>query len=299
MNMQTQLDVQQCNRETENQKRTARSDCQIESQAREGVVCDCQGLLTPRRWQKVGPRCRGNHARGCNPTCHSGGQPDPHSTTDCRIRELTGVSFGMPWMRPAQFQTAFFNIFRNIPVRPFSNHHHSTLIKMSRLLLRRGLLLPATPQPLISQGPFLYRHGVARAASSLADASFWEAMIPKFMRRKPDSSSRKAKVKVKKDWNPATFFICIFLMIGSMSIQMIALKKDSEAFTRHADVRIGLLREVIEKIQNGEEVDVEKVLGAGDPRKEATWEEGLQQPCRVIVVEQNADGLCSFARHCP
>ena len=73
---------------------------------------------------------------------------------------------------------------------------------------------------------------------------------------------------------------------------MIALKKDSEAFNRHADVRIGLLREVIEKIQNGEEVDVEKVLGTGDPRKEATWEEGLQRPCRVSVVEQNMLTVC-------
>ncbi|KAK4457427.1 hypothetical protein QBC42DRAFT_38562 [Cladorrhinum samala] len=155
---------------------------------------------------------------------------------------------------------------------------------MSRILLRRGLLLPALSQPLISQTPLLYRHGGARAASSLADTSFWEAMIPKFMRRKPDSSSRKAKVKVKKDWNPATFFICIFLGIGSMSIQMIALKKDSEAFNRHADVRIGLLREVIEKIQNGEEVDVEKVLGTGDPRKEATWEEVLQDIAREEVA---------------
>lgn len=39
-------------------------------------------------------------------------------------------------------------------------------------------------------------------------------------------------------------------------------------------MRIGLLREVVEKLQNGEQVDVEKALGTGDPDKEAMWDEG-------------------------
>jgi hypothetical protein len=59
-----------------------------------------------------------------------------------------------------------------------------------------------------------------------------------------------------------------------MSIQMISLKKDFATFMRQSDVRIGLLREVVEKLQKGEEVDVEKVLGTGDPEKELAWEEG-------------------------
>jgi hypothetical protein len=63
-------------------------------------------------------------------------------------------------------------------------------------------------------------------------------------------------------------------LIGSMSIQMILLRKNFAAFTRQSDVRIGLLREVVEKIQRGEDVDVEKVLGTGDLEKEAEWQEG-------------------------
>jgi len=77
-----------------------------------------------------------------------------------------------------------------------------------------------------------------------------------------------------KEWNPATFFIIIFLLIGSMSINMIALKKGFETYSRQTDVRIGLLREVVEKLQRGEKVDVEKVLGTGVPEKEAEWERG-------------------------
>lgn len=83
---------------------------------------------------------------------------------------------------------------------------------------------------------------------------------------------RKTK---SKDWNPATFYIVIFLFIGSMSIQMIAMRRNFENFMRQSDVRIGLLREVVEKLQKGETVDVEKALGAGDQQKEHEWEDGM------------------------
>lgn len=62
-----------------------------------------------------------------------------------------------------------------------------------------------------------------------------------------------------------------------MSIQQIALKKSFETFTRQSDVRIGLLREVIEKLQKGEEVDVEKVLGTGDAQKEGEWQQVIEE----------------------
>jgi hypothetical protein len=89
-----------------------------------------------------------------------------------------------------------------------------------------------------------------------------------------------------KDWNPATFFIIIFLLIGSMSINMIALKKGFEAHMRRSDVRIGLLREVVEKLQKGEKVDVEKVLGTGVPEKEAEWEAGMLHLVPLGVWQQ-------------
>lgn len=100
-------------------------------------------------------------------------------------------------------------------------------------------------------------------------------MVPKPFRKSSETSATK-NVK-SKDWNPATFFIVIFLFIGSMSIQQIALKKSFETFTRQSDVRIGLLREVIEKLQKGEEVDVEKVLGTGDAQKEGEWQQVIEE----------------------
>jgi len=42
---------------------------------------------------------------------------------------------------------------------------------------------------------------------------------------------------------------------------------------RQSEARITSLREVVEKIQRGETVDVEQALGTGDPGREADWEE--------------------------
>lgn len=78
----------------------------------------------------------------------------------------------------------------------------------------------------------------------------------------------------------------MFLLVGSMSIQMIALRKSFERYMRSSEVRIGLLREVVERIQNGETVDVEKALGTGEPEKEADWEEG--------IISHDIDPLCAW-----
>lgn len=46
---------------------------------------------------------------------------------------------------------------------------------------------------------------------------------------------------------------------------------------RKAEVKIAKLREVIQKLHQGEEVDVEKVLGTGDESQELEWEEALRE----------------------
>lgn len=130
--------------------------------------------------------------------------------------------------------------------------------------------------------PTVVRHGQVQqlqrrystALPSVTQISFWQSMIPKPLRR-----SNRLKVKKAKstEWNPATFFIVILLLIGSMSIQMIALRNEFATFMRRADAKIDLLREVIEKVQNGEEVDVEGLLGTGDLEKEKEWEEVLKE----------------------
>ncbi|RSM00499.1 hypothetical protein CEP52_009079 [Fusarium oligoseptatum] len=57
---------------------------------------------------------------------------------------------------------------------------------------------------------------------------------------------------------------------------MIALRNSFDRYMRQSEARIMALREVVEKIQRGEPVDVEKALGTGNPKKEADWEEMLK-----------------------
>ncbi|KAF4264054.1 hypothetical protein KXW98_007909 [Aspergillus fumigatus] len=109
----------------------------------------------------------------------------------------------------------------------------------------------------------------------IAQPSLWQSMIPKFIRnRRAKAETSPAK---SKEWNPASFYIIIFILIGSQAIRMIALKNEYNAYTRSTDAKIRLLREVIEKVQRGEKVDVEKLLGTGDEAKEREWEEVLRE----------------------
>ncbi|MCJ1251359.1 hypothetical protein MMC30_008591 [Trapelia coarctata] len=135
-------------------------------------------------------------------------------------------------------------------------------------------------------------HRYASTAESLprvAQPSFWHSIVPRFLREQ-DRTSDKIQAPKSKEWNPATFYIVIFLLIGSNAIQMIALRNDFLAFSRKADAKIGLLREVLERIQKGEEVDVKGLLGTGDKDQEREWEEVLREIEKEgPVIESKAD----------
>lgn len=102
-------------------------------------------------------------------------------------------------------------------------------------------------------------------------------MIPTFMRK-----GRSRKAGASKEWNPATFYIVMFTLIGSQAIRMLTLKNNYAAYRRTTDAKIELLKEVIERVKNGEKVDVERLLGTGDEAKEKEWEEGELQ---ITVTE--------------
>lgn len=117
-----------------------------------------------------------------------------------------------------------------------------------------------------------------RLSSSLptvAQPAFWRSLVPKPFRREErlpdDPMIQRVRPKRSRQWNPATFYIVVFLLIGSMAINSISLRQSFETFMRQTDVRIGLLREVVERIQRGEKFDVEKALGAGNAAKEQEW----------------------------
>ncbi|GAB7345163.1 hypothetical protein MBLNU457_3548t1 [Dothideomycetes sp. NU457] len=118
----------------------------------------------------------------------------------------------------------------------------------------------------------------------VASTSIWNSIIPKAFRHPSDPVSiaernraKALKAQKPKEWNPATFFIVIALLIGSNAIQMIALKNQRRNFSRKAEAKIALLREVIERVQKGEDVDVEGILGTGKPEQEQEWEEVMRE----------------------
>lgn len=77
-----------------------------------------------------------------------------------------------------------------------------------------------------------------------------------------------------KEWNPATYFILIWILIGSNGIHFLNLKRTYTMSSRQADNKIALLQEVLRKVQAGEQVDVEKILGTGDALAEQEWHDG-------------------------
>lgn len=113
-------------------------------------------------------------------------------------------------------------------------------------------------------------------------------MIPRFIRDRKARDARKSE-----EWNPATFYIIIFILIGSQAIRMLLLKNDWKAYTRSTDAKIGLLREVIERVKRGEQVDVEKLLGTGDMGKEREWEEGAFSYISYLCMELCLGIICS------
>ena len=109
----------------------------------------------------------------------------------------------------------------------------------------------------------------------IAQPSLWKTFIPRFMRRDPSNLLPKDHKHVGF-WsrflaNPASSVIILGMLTGNAAIHIIRIKKDTKLNSRKADQKIELLREVIRRVQNGENVDVERLLGTGDPKMEEEW----------------------------
>lgn len=115
----------------------------------------------------------------------------------------------------------------------------------------------------------------------IANPSLWSGLVPKFLRRAQDPveaaerAQRKAtRPKVRNEY---TVFIVLGILVGSNAIQLIALRNEMLNFSRKTDAKLELLREVVQKVKNGEDVDVRGLLGTGDPAHEKEWEEVMRE----------------------
>ncbi len=132
-------------------------------------------------------------------------------------------------------------------------------------------------QLYVRNGSFLQSRSVSSSAQNLprvAQPSIWQSFVPRVLRNRSDTASES---NPKRATNPATYFIWIYLLIGSQAIRIIQVQTEFNTFIRRAELKIEKLREVIEALQRGEEVDVEKTLGTGDEIQEREWEEALKE----------------------
>ena len=155
----------------------------------------------------------------------------------------------------------------------------STTVNYQRLVAVYRVSLQSLPFQLsrpFNASHFQYYQTYSTSTENLprvAQPSVWHSIIPKAF-RSPKASRALTKPQRMKEWNPATFFICIFLLIGSNAIQMLTLKNEYSSFSRKADAKIRLLKDVLDRVQRGENVDVEKALGTGDEEQEQEWRDG-------------------------
>ncbi|KAL1954496.1 hypothetical protein VTO42DRAFT_1107 [Malbranchea cinnamomea] len=113
-----------------------------------------------------------------------------------------------------------------------------------------------------------------RGLPRIANPSLWTSIVPKFIRERNSGIPQKAK---STEWNPATFFIVMAILIGSQAIRILSVRNDYDNFVRTTDAKIRKLREVIEKLNRGEEIDVREALGTGNPDAEAEWKQIIEE----------------------
>lgn len=116
----------------------------------------------------------------------------------------------------------------------------------------------------------------SRALPKIGQPSIWQSVIPRALRNGFEEASEPT-TKKKRAPNAATYFIWIYLLIGSQAIRILQVKSDFDVCMRRADIKIGKLRDVVDALQRGEEIDVEKALGTGDEEQEREWELVLRE----------------------
>lgn len=143
----------------------------------------------------------------------------------------------------------------------------------SRLLRRRVFASELSTLHTLVNFHFAFR----RAGStyrSVFSLSLWKSLIPKPLRNLAISPTH---IRICSQPDPMTFYILMFLLIGSMSIHLITLRKAMDHFESQSYVQIEAMKELIEKLRNGQTVGAETSLGVRSLHKENS---------RKILIEE-------------
>jgi hypothetical protein len=121
----------------------------------------------------------------------------------------------------------------------------------------------------------------------VANPSLWRSLVPKALRRDGQNASDPTQPK-SKAWNPATIFIVLGILVGSNAINILALRREMLNFSRKTEAKLAILRDVLKRVKDGEDVDVEKLLGTGNPDQEKDWEAKVAAREVAKAAEQDA-----------
>ena len=100
-------------------------------------------------------------------------------------------------------------------------------------------------------------------------------MVPNARSTPGGRRSKGGSSRFVRFWRfPATPFMMLGLLLGSQSVRLIVLRMDREKMREKTEARLRTLREVLEAVMAGEDVDVRARLGTGKEQDEREWEEG-------------------------
>ncbi|DAA74823.1 TPA_exp: hypothetical protein A8136_2241 [Trichophyton benhamiae CBS 112371] len=141
--------------------------------------------------------------------------------------------------------------------------------------------LPILPRTCSCQSRFTLQQyqciSTGRMTPKIADASMWNSVIPKFLRSGSQKGPKQGADAGIMERHPSVFYILMFILIGSQAIHLLQLRTSHENFLRSTNSKIRQLSEVIDRLKNGEDVDVRKTLGTGNKASEDEWEEVLRE----------------------
>lgn len=115
----------------------------------------------------------------------------------------------------------------------------------------------------------------------VANPSFWASMIPRFLRRSTEAE-RAAELAKRttagaEERRVGLTFLFLGILVGSNAINILSLRREMLNFSRLTEAKLEKLREVVQRLKNGENVDVRKELGTGNREAEQEWEEVITE----------------------
>lgn len=122
----------------------------------------------------------------------------------------------------------------------------------------------------------------------VVNLSFWSSLVPRFLRRATTEEEAAARAKRRnigaEEKRTGLIFLLLGILVGSNAINIIGVKREMLNFTRQTDAKLELLREIVERVKRGEDIDVKKALGTGDVEQEREWEQVIQELERTDML---------------